>query len=510
MTSAVIRFTNIVLSGLAFVCLGFLLLMFMRHGWTVHYLFLLALIGLLAGSFTLPGHIRISLALFLLSLAFSCYLAEVVLALKPVSGQFSFIGTPWLPSSFGENASTVKMQETFARQQHVEFDTRNRLSVIMDLRQRGLDAWPQVGARAVYKEWPIGSSDSAIAIEGVSIMPLGGIADKVIVFCNENGAYTIYTSDEHGFHNPRGLWSSEIAVAAVGDSFVLGACVPSDKNFVALLRERYPKTLNVGRAGNGPLSELASIKEFLSVVTPKLVFWFYFEENDLQEDLRREKKNPILREYLKKDFSQGLIGKQAAIDQALMAHVETVRESQTFFGHVQNVLRQPPNVDMVFEHVERIVKLTSLRETLTSLVRQGSEHPSESVLRERFPTPEEEVRLLQDVLEEAQRSVHSWGGIIVFVYLPQWERYLDVKYANKDRERVLDVARSLKLPIIDMHAVFLSHPDPLSLFPLRWLGHYTEEGHRMVANELIRFSSRHLERTQGASAIQAPLGKVVP
>lgn len=236
----VIRFTNIVLSVLAFLCLGFLLLMVMRHGWTVHYLFLLALIGILAGSFTLPGYIRINLALFLLSLAFSCYLAEVVLALNPVARQFSFVGTPWLPSSFGENPSVVKMQETFARQQHVEFDTRNRLSVIMDLRQRGLDAWPQVGARAVYKEWPIGSSDSAIATEGVSIMPLGGIADKVIVLCNENGAYTIYASDEHGFHNPRGLWASEIAFAAVGDSFVLGACVSSDKNFVALLR-RWPR-----------------------------------------------------------------------------------------------------------------------------------------------------------------------------------------------------------------------------------------------------------------------------
>jgi hypothetical protein len=85
MVSAVIRFTNIVLSGLAFLCLGFLLLMVMRHGWTVHYLFLLALIGILAGSFTLPGHIQINLALFLLSLAFSSYLAEGVRALKKPS-----------------------------------------------------------------------------------------------------------------------------------------------------------------------------------------------------------------------------------------------------------------------------------------------------------------------------------------------------------------------------------------------------------------------------------------
>ena len=35
-----------------------------------------------------------------------------------------------------------------------------------------------------------------------------------------------------------------------------------------------------------------------------------------------------------------------------------------------------------------------------------------------------------------------------------------------------------------------AHPDPVSLFPLRWGGHDTEEGHRMVAEELPRFSSR--------------------
>lgn len=380
--SVIVRAANIVLGMFAGLSLGLFFLLVVRHGWAWLYLVLLALAGVLAASVTLPNHIRVNLTLILCSLALSCYLSEVVLALKPVSGQLSFIGAPWLPRGFGENASTTKMQIEFAKQQHVEFDVRNRLSVIMDLRQRGLDAWPQVTNGAMFKDWPVGSSVPALAIDGLSVMPLGGVAEKVTVYCNESGQYTIYESDEHGFHNPRGIWaSSELPIAAVADSFVLGGCVSTDKNFVAVLRQRYPNTLNVGRAGNGPLSELASIKEYLSVVKPKIVFWCYYEGNDLAVDLPREQRNLIYRAYLNTGFTQGLIGRQAAIDQALMAYVETVRESQTLLGHVQNVLRQPLNVETVFEQAERMVKLTSLRETLTSLLGQGSGQPGEHDLQ---------------------------------------------------------------------------------------------------------------------------------
>ncbi|MBK5281659.1 MAG: hypothetical protein JJE16_06180 [Nitrospiraceae bacterium] len=506
----IVRAASMVLGLFAGLCLGLFLLMIVRHGWAWQYLVLLVLAGILAGSVRLPGHIRVNLTLVLCSLAFSCYLAEVVLASKLVPQQLSFIGAPWLPRGFGENASATKMQIEFAKQQHVEFDTRNRLSVIMDLRQRGADAWPQVPNGAMFKDRPVGSSVPALAIDGVSVMPLGGVADKVTVYCNESGQYTIYESDEHGFHNPRGIWAaSEFPIAAVGDSFVLGGCVSTDKNFVALLRQRYPNTLNVGRAGNGPLSELASIKEYLSVVKPKIVFWCYYEANDLAVDLPREQRNPIYRAYMNATFSQGLVGRQAAIDQALMAYIDKVEKAQTLLGRVQNMLAQPPNVEAIFEQAERTVKLTSLRETLTSLLGQGSGKPGEHDLQASPPVPEETISLFRNVLEEAQRSIQAWGGTMVFVYLPQWERYVDVKYASKDRDTALAVVRSLGMPIIDIHLAFAAHPDPVSLFPLRWRGHYTEEGHRMVAEELIRFSSRQLGVTQVDAAVLKPVGTVV-
>ncbi len=492
-SGAIVRAASLVLGMSAGLCVGLFLLMIVRHGWTWHYLLVLALAGILAGSLRLSGSSRVNLALMLCSLVVCGYLAEAVLALNPVSRQLSFFGAGWLPKAFGENAGATKMQAEAARKQQVKFDVRSRLSVIMDLRRDGRDAWPSIPATALDQDGPLDSSRAALTIEGISVMPLGGIANKLTVYCNENGTYTIYDTDEHGFHNPSGQWvAAQRSIAAVGDSFVQGACVPTDKNFVALLRQRYPKTLNVGRAANGPLSELASIKEYVSIVKPSMVFWFYFEENDLIEDLPREMRSPILREYLREGFSQGLIGKQAAIDQALTAHIHAAQKSQGVMGRIWSSLSEPRSFEEVIEQLEYRVKLTSLRETVARAFWQAAGQPGEHDLQAHPPASEETVRLFRTVLEEARRSIQSWGGTMVFVYLPQWERYADVEYASKDRDTVLTLVHSMGLPIIDMHLAFAAHSDPLSLFPLRWRGHYTEEGHRIVAEELIRFASQQV------------------
>lgn len=49
-----------------------------------------------------------------------------------------------------------------------------------------------------------------------------------------------------------------------------------------------PRTLNLGMGGIGPLHELAILKEYGSVVRPKVVLWVYYEGNDLA-DLSHEK-----------------------------------------------------------------------------------------------------------------------------------------------------------------------------------------------------------------------------
>ena len=124
------------------------------------------------------------------------------------------------------------------------------------------------------------------------------------------------------FINSKGIWQSEhIDIAAVGNSLTLGYRVPSGKNFVVLIRRRYPATLNLGMPGKGPLQVLATLKEYALPLKPKLVLWFYSEGNSLPE-LQYEKQSRILMRYLGGDFTQGLLARQSDIDQALTGKVD--------------------------------------------------------------------------------------------------------------------------------------------------------------------------------------------
>ena len=207
-------------------------------------------------------------------------------------------------------------------------DERSVRDVVRDLRDEGRQAYPVLSGRTLLSAAPDGTLHSRIAIEGREILPLGGIADALTVYCNEGGTYLIYASDEHGFHNPPGLWARpQLDVAAVGDSFAHGACVSSDQNMVAGVRGHFPATLNLGMAGNGPLSELAAIKEYMPQRMPRVVLWFYYEGNDVSKDLFIEREAALLVAYLGQDYSQGLEQRQPAIDEALIAEVEKVYDA---------------------------------------------------------------------------------------------------------------------------------------------------------------------------------------
>jgi hypothetical protein len=383
---------------------------------------------------------RVGLAIFCISLLFSVYGLELLLlALQ----------------KFGPH-----------------FDARTRLEVVAHLRNRGIDAVPAVFPSALWDQRG-GSVKSAISVNGSEVLPLGGIAKKLTVMCNESGEWITYRSDEHGFNNPEGIWQSrDISVAAVGDSFAFGACVPADKNFVALIRGRYPATLNLGINGAGPLVELAAVKEFLPVFRPKATLWFYLELND-QSDLNYEKRSGLLLRYLKDSFNQGLITRQTEIDQVLAQYVDTKRK-----------LAGAKTVHEYLNYGLNIIKLSTVR-TKLGLVYGTSK------VEESFESDELQIRLFREILQNARAFVNSWNGMLYFVYLPAWQRYTSPQSASDNRDAILALVRGLNIPIIDVHQAFQAHGDPLRLFPFRQLGHYNEEGHRLVAETVLRYFSSH-------------------
>jgi hypothetical protein len=474
---------NVVLTGSGIFCLILLVYSLAPFRWPrerdvanlalmlLQYIFPALLAGLCFAALRLRPSYRINCALLLLSIGTSIYMGETLMGIW-----FS------LPSVRAELEQTERAET--AKRLGVAFDTRSKLEVAAALRQNGIQAYPTSDPREFVENQPDGSLKSTLTI-GTEVLPLGWISNRVSILCNESGDYILYESDERGFNNPRGLGTTrEIQIVALGDSYVHGHCVPSDRNFVAQIRQQYPATLNLGLGGHGPLYMLATLKEYAGGIRPRVVLWFYYEGNDLS-DLGRERNMPLLLRYLEAGFTQGLSSRQADIDRALMTYVEGLRNTNRLsrrLAEITKVFRDPGDVP---ELIGEIVKLSHLRQRLGLIY----DRDQDSLPQEYRPTPQSEIELalFGRVLHQAMEYVSAWGGTMYFVYLPHWHRYARPQTADRRRDRVLQTARALGLEVIDIHAeVFQAQADPLALFPFRLHSHYNETGHRLVADAVLQ------------------------
>jgi hypothetical protein len=141
--------------------------------------------------------------------------------------------------------------EELSKKKNIPFDSRTKLEVIESFKKKNVVAYPVVFPRVFIEQ------------NNMEIYPVSGLSNSLTVYCNETGEYTIYNSDKYGFHNTeKDIWNSGIPeIGAVGDSFVHGACVPTEKNITSIISREYKKTINLGMGSTGPLIELAILKE---------------------------------------------------------------------------------------------------------------------------------------------------------------------------------------------------------------------------------------------------------
>jgi hypothetical protein len=349
------------------------------------------------------------------------------------------------------------------------FDLREYLDVVRDLRAKGVSAYHVV---AVFN-WIASPPE----VHGTAAIPLAGVPFGLTVMCNESGTYVTYESDRFGFNNPDGQWDTPPQVALVGDSFVEGWCVPREESFAGRIRDAVPATLSVGYTGHGPLAELGTIREYVEPRRPAHVFWFFFEGNDLTDDLPREMKSDILRRYLERGFSQQLEEHAAVLGEEMRRRYDSR-------------LAQEP-VAAPSSWVMGIVKLRSWRQLINS-ARVRHESPVERG---------DQLPLLRGILAEAKRTVEEWGGSLHFVYLPDLPLLVGERTpANHDR--VLALAAELGLDVIDLFPDFEKQPSPRSLFPyeegrhlVKTRGlHYNADGHRLVARRVIETLQKYEHR----------------
>jgi hypothetical protein len=330
------RFANVLLCFMGSLTTVVAIYLMYQHGWSPLNLGIVVIAVLIFIGLRLPHAVKATAALLVASVGLCIYGAEATLHYLPPS-ELVWEDTRGTLAGLTLSHDTMAERVTLARQLGQPFDPRTPSQVIHDLEVQGLQAYPP--------SW----SSGAIEIEGRPIWPLGGISDVLTLFCNEIGEYTIYHSDEHGFHNPKGLWDGKaVDIVVLGESFTHGACVPSEENFVALIRNSYPHTLNLGMTGMSPLRKLAALKEYAAFVRPRLVLWVYFEGADIKELFGKEE--PFFRTYLTHGALQGLLAKQAAIDRTLKQTYRRVRPEIEEPGILQ---------EDSAEKLERFLKLES-------------------------------------------------------------------------------------------------------------------------------------------------------
>jgi hypothetical protein len=338
-------------------------------------------------------------------------------------------------------------------------DTRTVQQVVAALRKKGRTAFPAVFPRAQF----VHRGGGSVPVLG-DMLALGGVSKVATVYCNESGRYLVYPSGERGFHNPRGIWGrGDIDIVAVGDSFVHGACVDSDKNFMALIRHRRDRTVSLGIASNGPLMMLATLREYLPVLRPKVILWFYFEENDINTDLPIERRMGLLMRYLEPGFSQRLATRQSEIDRRLAGWLDGMADK------APDAMNPPPRFGQIGRlNLADLVLLRTLRNRLH--IGMG---PKDA-----------DLELFDRVMAQAKSLAREGNAKLLLVYLPGKRRFTGLigrQFQNLARHRVLQRLSRLEIPVIDLLPAFAAHRDPIALFR----GHYTEEGNRLVAATIL-------------------------
>lgn len=342
----------------------------------------------------------------------------------------------------------------------IPFDARRLSKVVLDLRRQGIDAYPGIG-----RQWGLEPQVAPQLPPG--LYPLSHASDALIVECNEHGRYLTYRSDDWGFNNPAGLLDSgDIDIALVGESYILGHCLPAEHSLAGRIRQRFPRTANLGMASTTTLTELGSFREYVEPLEPRIVVWavnphFIFDREELQ--------NPVLRRYLEPTYSQHLIERQPEVDRL-------VREISI---PVQAEVDQRATSAADARWKSRLADAFTfpvLREQVNQLLpTRESGHPGP------------DLSIFLRALQVAKDASGRWGGQFIVLLTPLYaevvadQMHEDLRHAHLARE-----IRRLGIPVIDGARMFKAQPDPAGLFTMRTNNHPTAEGYALLADAVLR------------------------
>ena len=356
-----------------------------------------------------------------------------------------------------------------ANELDIEFDTRSVLEVLDDLNNSENSIYPNFKPKFLlvedyyYKE--------GFEVNNDRIFPLSNISNISTILTNENGYYPVVKTDDFGFTNSENMYDEEIDVILIGDSYVEGYSVFEFHSLSSNLNDFGYKSVSFGKGGNGPLIELASLREYGSALKPSKVVWF-FVHNDFR-NLHYELRSDLLTKYMiDKNFDQNLINKQNEIDNFIKKYIKA--EQDEINQHAFDISK-----------IIEIIKLSQLRVYFIDTLM--------------YFNSQKNYEILEKVLQNANKEVKSWGGEFYFVYLPSLQTLnnslpdtsQNILSLNKFEEKstiddIHKLCEKLNIEIIDFYSEISKLQNYKSIFPLESDGHYNEKGYRLLSDTLIK------------------------
>jgi lysophospholipase L1-like esterase len=396
-----------------------------------YYIFsvLLLIISLL--SYFISNELKKYLMIILISSFFSLFIFEYYLVF------------------LNKNITNTLKYEIYKKETGLEFDKRSRMQIYKDLKKKDKNIKVKVSPARFYGQ------DN-------KIFPLSGVSFSNTIYCNENGYYSIYQSDRYGFNNPDEEWNKKkIDFLLIGDSFVHGACVNRPNDIGSVLRKlSNSAVLNLGYSSNGPLIELATLKEYLDKRV-KNVIWFFVEGNDL-DNLKDNLSNKILKNYYSNNsFKQNLKDKQEKIDLLVNSMINN--------SEIEYEKRNNKKKNILNKKLISFIKLSKTRNLLRNQRKQN------------YALVE-----FENIIENVITITKKNNSNLYFVYLPDYSRYKN-KTNYPFYKNIKNMINRKNIKFIDIHEqFFLKQNNPLDYFPFGEHGHYNQDGYREITKVIFK------------------------
>ncbi len=354
-----------------------------------------------------------------------------------------------------------------AEKQNVEFDKRSLFEVVIDEKKKFQSSWPP---------YHIVEYAKYLKNNRKNILPLSGISNSKLVYCNESGKWSILSTDRYGFPNPANTVYKDIDIVLLGDSFTRGACVDENQTLRYFLNNSL-STISLGNGGSF-YSYYATFKEYVKIVKPKFTIINVYEGNDFI-DLDEESKTYLKNYILERNFSQNLINKQTKIDDEISEYFNLWLDSKIkIYQNIETNEEILSKFDIYIKSLKLSSIINLIMITYSDLNYFFSDIPQKEDLRK--------------ILISIKEDVKKWNGELIINYIPSYEKIVFKKRETYNyKNKFFKLCDEIGLNVIDFTNIIENEPEINKIYPLGIKGHFTEYGYRLLSKYIIDEISKY-------------------